>query len=484
MQISSLWNIKEEFRLKIGLLGLTFFFLTATQSLWRSLKASVFAKIVGASYVPSAKIYGIFVLIPLILIYSKLVDVLRRHQLVYVFTILHGIGGLILAYYLAHPTIGLGNLNPSADRWIGWFFYFFMESFCAFMSTTFWSFANSINKPKDARQYYGPLVAISKMGGILGAASMWLIFEVGIYYSGDIAQIFHLTSANGIQDRYLIGGTLLAGSICMFAAAFCIKLLMDWVPGYYMHGYEAAYQVEKKRERQVKKEKFSLLTSAARALEGLRVIITLPYVLGIFSLSLFHDMVMTIFDYHVLMSADASYNTPGKLALFYAGYFLTMHVIGLFISVLGTTPLQRALGNRAALLLYPFMCMGMVVVSFFFPTTQVFFAAVVLIRAANYGLNHPIREVLYIPTTKEIKFKCKAWSDAFGTRIAKGSASVFYQHALHYSPAIGQLMSSAFTFSITFMWVIISYFLGRTLQRALDHKQVIGEKETSLAANK
>lgn len=478
MQISSLWNVKEEFRTKLYLLGLTFFFLTATQSLWRSLKASVFAKIVGASYVPSAKIYGILVLIPLILIYSKLVDVLRRHQLVYAFTIAHGIGGLILAGFLMHPTIGLGNLTPSPDRWIGWYFYFFMESFCAFMSTTFWAFANSINKPKDAKQYYGPLVAGSKVGGILAAAAMWLIFTVGIYSSGTIATMLHL-GGSGISDRFLVGGTIAAGSLCMFAAAICIKLLMTYVPGYYMHGYEAVYQVEKKREKEEKKKPFSLLHSIGQALEGLRVILTLPYVLGIFCLSLFHDIVMTIFDYHVLMSADASYDTPGKLALFYAGYFLTMHVIGLFISVLGTTPLQRALGNRAALLLYPSLCMTMVTIAFFFPTTQVFFAAVVLIRAANYGLNHPIREVLYIPTTKEIKFKCKAWSDAFGTRIAKGSASVFYQHAMHYSPAIGQLMSSAFTFSVTFVWIIISYFLGRTLQRALDRKQVIGQQETS-----
>ena len=40
-------------------------------------------------------------------------------------------------------------------------------------------------------------------------------------------------------------------------------------------------------------------------------------------------------------------------------------------------------------------------------------------------------------------------------------------------------MSSAFTFSITFVWIIISYFLGRTLQRAIDKKQVIGQNGPS-----
>lgn len=477
MQISSLWSIKPEFRLKVALLSITFMFLTAAQAVWRSLKASIFAKIVGVAYIPDAKIYGIFLLIPLILLYSKLVDVLRRHHLVYVFTLFHAVGGLILAYYLAHPTIGIANTAASPNRALGWFFYFFMESFCAFLSTTFWSFANSVNKPKDAKNYYGLFVVGSKTGGILAAGTLWLFLSVGLnkFATGVLA-------GHRFNDGHMIGGAMAFGSLMLFGAAIAIFLLMKLVPGYYMHGYEAVYQVEKQREKEQPNEKFSLTKSFRQAIDGLRVILINPYVLGIFSLSLFHDIIMTIFDYMVLSSANANHDTAAKLTLFYAGYFFSMHFIGLFISFFGTTPLQRLLGNRASLLIYPSLCMTLVAVSFFFPTAQVFLTIVVILRAANYGLNHPIREVLYIPTTKEIKFKCKAWSDAFGSRLAKGSASVFYKHVVHFSPAVSQLMSSAFTFSITIVWVIISYFLGRKLQTAIDKKQVIGETETGSAS--
>ena len=44
-----------------------------------------------------------------------------------------------------------------------------MESFNAFYSTTFWSFADSINNPKDAKHTYGLLVSGSKIGGILSS---------------------------------------------------------------------------------------------------------------------------------------------------------------------------------------------------------------------------------------------------------------------------------------------------------------------------
>ena len=121
-------------------------------------------------------------------------------------------------------------------------------------------------------------------------------------------------------------------------------------------------------------------------------------------------------------------------------------------------------------------------ISFFYPTAQMLLIILVVLRAANYGLNHPIREVLYIPTTKEIKFKCKAWSDAFGTRLAKGTSSLFYKHVTSVTPAFTQLLSTSFAFSITIAWTIISFFLGRTLQRALDKKQVIGEESIASPA--
>ena len=63
-----------------------------------------------------------------------------------------------------------------------------------------------------------------------------------------------------------------------------------------MHGYEAVYQVEKTREKADKKTetKESFFDGIKHALEGIRIIVTNPYVLGVFSLSLFYDMVISV----------------------------------------------------------------------------------------------------------------------------------------------------------------------------------------------
>lgn len=472
MSTGSPWSIKPEFKTKISLLALTFGFLTATQAVWRSLKVSIFVKMVGLSSVPDAKVYAVILLIPLILFYSKLVDVLRRHQLMYVFTLLHGAGGLIFSYLLLHPTIGIANTVPSKDRWIGWALYFFMESFSAFLSTSFWSFANSINKPKDAKNYYGLLVAGSKMGGILAASGMWLFMMIGIGNLGWLTKFF-TDQTVAISETVLITSLLSLGSLFLLSAALCIFCLMKFVPGYHMHGYEAVYQVEKKRERVV--EPFSLYAALKKSIDGLLVIISHPYVLGIFSLTLFYEAVMTTIEFFVMETANEANATVAKLVIFYATYFLTMHACGFVISVFATTPLQRFFSNRTMLLIFPFICMGAVVVIFFFPSVETLCLVAAFVRGSNYGLNHPTREILYIPTTKEIKFKSKAWSDAFGSRIAKTGASLFYKKVSTCPPAFTHLLTNGFMFSITAVWVVVSYFLGRRLQSALDNQQIIGD---------
>ena len=174
-KISSLWGIRPEFRLKVFFLTLTFFLLTGCQAIWRPMKTSVFMKIVGVNSIPLAKIFLMLPIIILILIYSRLVDWLRRHQLLYCFTIFHGSIGIILYFLLAHPVYGIANTDQSTTRIFGWIFYFFMESFGAFMSATFWGFANSINNHKDAKNHYGILVAGSKVGGIVSAGFLYYV---------------------------------------------------------------------------------------------------------------------------------------------------------------------------------------------------------------------------------------------------------------------------------------------------------------------
>ena len=123
-----------------------------------------------------------------------------------------------------------------------------LESFNAFLSTTFWAFADSINNPKDAKNYYGIFVSGSKIGGILSAGSLYLAINT-------------LTS---VRESTLLPNSLLIGSFLLFGASLSIYFLIKKVPGYLMHGYEAVYQLEKRKE----KEKKSFIDSIKGAFSG------------------------------------------------------------------------------------------------------------------------------------------------------------------------------------------------------------------------
>ncbi len=451
-RIEATWGIKKEFRLKVFFLTLAFFTLTACQAIWRPLKSAVFLSIVGVKYIPDAKFLLIFPIILLIIIYSKLVDWLRRHHIFYWFVIFHGGLALIMLYYLSHPVYGIANTMQSPSRIFGWVFYFFMESFGAFMSAVFWSFANSINNPKDSKNHYGLFVSGSKVGGILGAGSMYLL-----------AGYTSLSAATIIPNAFLIGTFLL---LC---AGLSIYSLMKFVPGYRMHGYEAAYQYEKHK----KPEKTSFLNSITQALEGIFAIAKNTYVFGIFTIILSYEVIIVIVDYMVALAATASHSGAKELFFFYATYYLTMHAIGLAIALFGTSPIQRFLGIRVALFVSPLVSIVTLIFIFLFPSANVLFYALVLLRALNYGLNHPAREALFIPTTKVIKFKAKAWTDAFGSRISKGGGSILNKFVL-----MGFVSRSSMAcLIITLIWVPVTYFLGKKYYSAVSKNKVIGAED-------
>ncbi len=420
---------------------------------------AVFSKMVGAYLLPDAKLYSLLFVIPLILLYSKLVDWLRRHQLLYCFTLFHAFGGIIFTYFLAHPVYGIANTEINSNRWVGWCFYFFMESFDAFLSTTFWSFADSVNNPKDAKNFYGFFVSGSKIGGIISAAALYLAIS--------------WTSTQ--SQTLLLPGALLAGSCMLMAAAFSIHKLITNVSDDCMHGYEAAYRLEKDKSQ----TKQSIWKAAKSSIDGLLIMLKNPYVLGIFALVVFYEIMIVIFDWWVALHADSIMPSVGAMTGYYAFYYFLMNLIGLFISFFGTTPLMRVFGIRFSLLLFPIMCLGLLGITYLFPTASIFFIVLVVLRSLNYALNHPTREVLYIPTTKAIKFKAKTWTDAFGSRIAKSFGSIFNVSLKGASPAFALLSSLSLSFGLTFLWIIIVYFLGKTLQDAIDHKRVIGQTEES-----
>jgi len=449
-----IWTIEKQERTKIFLVSFIFGLVITSYTIYKEMKDIVFVEIVGADYVPRAKMISIFVLIPAILFYSFMVNRVRRHQILCFYSILYGILGLVFTYLLGHPVIGISNTDTSPWRLFGWIFYIFIEGASPFLIGVVWAFANSIHNPKEAKNYYAFLVTFSRVGGLIGAGFGWYLLS-------------HRVIAPLLVKQQLL---LLLPSLVLFLVPVAVWLLKKKVPSHLLHGYEAVYAYEKKVEKS--HEQPGLFS-------GLILLIRNPYVLGIFSIIFFYEMVNT-----VLSLLRITYSLGDGLEEFSSRLFaLTFgyHLVAFFIALLGTQALMRVLGERRCLMLVP-ISIGVLLFAFLFVGTfEAFTVAFIAMRAINYAFFYPVRESLYIPTVKAINFQSKAWIDAFGTKISKGAGSLFNETARHVVRTSGlaasQMLHAGFFAVIIGLWVLIAHKLGNRYARAIARNEVIGAGE-------
>jgi len=455
---SGLMNAERSEKIKLLFLSLTFFSIISAYTVIRDLKNSIFIGLVGKEYIPLARIIVLVMLIPAILIYSKLVDKVRRYYLLGFYSLFYSVLCLIFAFFVGHSTIGIGNTDQSPYRLFGWLFYFFIEGFTPFVLSVFWAFSNSVNNPDSAKKNYGFMVASSKLGGMFSAGIAWALFSAtSVPLIGCISDV--------AKHRAM----LVFASVFLFFVPILISFLMKIVPGRYLHGYEAVYKIEKDRSK-AGKEKTGMLS-------GLFLLLRYPYVMGIFFVVFFYEILNTVLSYLRLgVAASVSKSIAGTSGFLFKWVFF-MHSIGLVISLFGTSALLRKLGTRVCILLIPIM-MGVVVLCFVAGTSPfVLMVAFIFMKSINYAFSKPVTESLYIPTMKAIKFKSKSWIDAFGSKLAKGSGSVYNLFVGCMGAGLFLPLYSFFFAIVIGLWFIAAYLLGGRFEKAVSKNEAIGACE-------
>lgn len=449
---------------KIILLSICFFVMFSGYTITKELKDFIFLKTVGCEHVAEVKIYAIFFLIPFIFIYSRFVDILHRHQLLYLYSLLYGIGGLIAAYFVGHPTIGLANTEVAYGRLFGWVFYLFMEGYTPFVISVLWAFTNSVTKPKDVKSGYISFTIASKSGGALVSGLTWLA-----------CSMIGVGSLN-LSAPALVQWLLIIASMLLLFAPIIISFLIRAVPHAHLHGYEAAYVYEVKHDRKEAKEKGGIWKAIKGMLSGLYVFLRFPYMLGIFGMIFFWEVVNVTFNIIRLKVGESCTGSPVELMGYLYQQTFFMHLAGLAIVSIGTATLVRLLGERRSLIAIPVLTGVALGYYFIFQTLQAATVSYVFMRAINYAFAYPLRESLYIPTTREIKFKAKSWIDGFGTKISKGAGG-------SYSWLVTTCASSAFGVHVVFfagviaLWSFVAHLLGKRFEDAVAANEVIGAEE-------
>lgn len=404
-------------------LATTLFFMIGGYWLMRSLKDPILTALCGVSVIPKAKMLSVFVVLGVVSIYNHLLDSdIPKHRLFYVFGTFYFVLFIAIALLLKHPTIGLANQQPNPMRLLGWVSYCSIESFGSVMVSLFWSFANSNISLETAKASYGVMVATAQVGSILGPTI-----------------VNQYAESWGVANCYVIGA--------------CIMLLLQLTMSTYVRIYGTADLRAKAEEHaraaqqsdaagpKKKKEKAGIL-------EGLQLFWKYNYVKGIFAISCLFMVEVTIVDFTMKMLArdyfaeehpcqmgQSCYNaitgvhgmSEEATAAFtrFMGFFgQATNTLSFLMSLFGTSAIIRYLGLRLTLLLFPSLCLAVIIFVRLYPTLFVVFGAMMMLKANSYALNNPTKEILYQPTSPAVKYKAKSWIDIFGARGSKALGSV------------------------------------------------------------
>ncbi|MCK5632280.1 hypothetical protein KAH94_00865, partial [bacterium] len=362
-------------------LAMVFFCVIGVYWGMRPLKDGIFSSIVGVNYQPFAKMMSLFIIAPLVVLYSKLVDAFPRNKVFYVLLSIYGVVAILFSIAFMLPGIGLSNTTLSPYRFIGWMWYWYVESFGSLVVALFWAFTTDITKPEAAKRGFPLIYLFGQTGNMLGP---WILRASRFGFA---------TSAPIIA---MLGGL-------MFVTGFLMWFFVSTTPKDQLQGYEGVQ--EKKKDEKHEEPGF---------LDGLKLLFKHGYLLAITGIIIIYEVVVTILDFFFKSSAADAFTTNGVvqeklLSGYLSNYSVWTGVVATLCVLCGINNIHRKLGTAASLILLPVLIAAAVLTLRLSPTLSAAFWIMVFSKAINYALNQPTIKQLYIPTTKDTKYKAQAW---------------------------------------------------------------------------
>ncbi|MBM3894234.1 hypothetical protein FJ366_01400 [Candidatus Dependentiae bacterium] len=497
---------------KFGLLSVASFSIIGSYWTLRSIKDAFFDTLIGYCCVPYAKLITVLAMIPLIWGYTKLVDCMTREKLFWIvcgfyaslfvifgfgytnlaspfFALGHGYIGKVItviactllalalkkiveiilsiettwiqvvsvavtlgAAWFAYSKYGFAQLLSSGDSFLamgrsvtvdgvqlydlskllGWLAFVMVETMGGVIVPLFWSYAHSTTTTEMGKRGY-PLIGIAMQSGNLAGPTMARYAEYFGFF-----------------------GLLSISATILMIVPIAIYIYKSVVP-HDLRQTDGDGSVAKKK------------TTGAG--EGLRLMAKHKYLMGLAFVATVYEVVGTLIDFQFKMAASSVF-AKEALASYLAMAAQWTAIVGLVFSILGTSIVIRKLGVRFSLLLYPTLLGLVVLMVRFSPVLGILFWAMVFVKMLSYALNNPVKEFMYIPTSKDVKFKVKAVIDGFGGKAAKGIGSVI-NAACSANPAMLVAYGSIASLGIIGVWIIIAMFVGQSYDQLIEEKKIL-----------
>jgi len=296
---------------------------------------------------------------------------------------------VVLGFFAAN--LVLFSLAVRAGLAVGVPFYLWVGIFSVTVLASFWSFASDVYRPEQGKRLFAILGAGSSLGAVAGAG-----------LGRALARLL------GPGELMLCAAGLLMVCLGLFA----------WV-----NGRLDSVQGDAGAE------------SSAGPLgdeSGLQLLLRDRYLLLIGVLSLLRNWVNSTGEYVLdrtlvasapQLAAAAGMSATRYISEFKAEYFGAVNVLGVLCQLFVASRIIRHLGVGRALLVLPVVALGGNLFMACLPVLALVRGAKVVENGVDYSLQNTAGNALYLVTSREAKYKAKAFIDAFLMRAGDALAA-------------------------------------------------------------
>ena len=155
---------------------------------------------------------------------------------------------------------------------------------------------------------------------------------------------------------------------------------------------------------------------------------------------------------------------------FYADFFTVVNIAGLLLKLFVVSRVLKYLGVRAAIFILPLIALGGYLVAAFYPLLGMVRWVKTAENATDYSLQNTIRQVLFLPTTREQKYKAKQAIDTFFVRSGDVlSAALVFAGTSWFALSTRQF--AMINILLVGMWLLLAYLVGREHRRLVNRPQ-------------
>ncbi len=338
---------------------------------------------------------------------------------------------------------GLGLANTP---FLGVAFFLWVGIFNVMIIAQFWAFANDVYTPEQGKRLFALVAVGSSTGAIFGAwIAKALIQTMGVYVP-----------------------LLIAAAILGLCIVLSRRVHARMGPARGERGQAVDPNVPLGKE------------------DGFQLILRQRYLLWIALLILLLNAVNTTGEYilgrtvgeaanRALQAATTSDPDGFKkrwIGAFYADFFFWVNLAGALAQTFLVSRIMTWFGVRAALFVLPLIALGGYALLATAPVLGLIRSVKIAENATDYSLNNTVRHALFLPTSREAKYKAKAAIDSFfwrmGDLASAGLVFVGSLLGLHTQAFAGV----NFAFALLWLWVV--------LRIAREHRRL--ESATSPAA--